>query len=367
MGKLKSSKQKLKNKVRKVKAITLAGILAGSTALNSSCSTLLKTTLNSLEEGRNAISFVKKVYEKEDFNSEIIFLNKEEFDKKMEENQIKDLLLLIHGYGSSYKKFGEVNEEDSPLNIADKVFDGNVLLANYSSNRTVREIALSLLSELEKISLNYKNKFPRMHVLAHSMGGDVARYMVRLKPEYFKVVNFLASPLSGINFGKFNSSLIKTYPELLELEKGEFADNIVDLFQGSEMFKELNKPTEPLDVTYNFYAFLSKKNNPLIPGKDDGLVPVYSAYPYKEISEENFENVKIGNVLFFEGDTDHSSSVYNPSIIGSILYFSKSLDEKIDLRENLPRIDEISKIKILKAPLKELEHRKKYDKRFGIY
>jgi hypothetical protein len=57
------------------------------------------------------------------------------------------------------------------------------------------------------------------------------------------------------------------------------------------MFKELNSKTDSLNVIYNFYVFISKKNNPLVPGKDDGLIPIYSAYPYEDIKNGNFENV----------------------------------------------------------------------------
>jgi hypothetical protein len=356
--KIKEKTKKIrKNIKRKTKALTLAGVLTASILTNNSCSTLLKNTLNSFQEGRDAITFVKNVYtkNKESFTKIILPDN---FNEKVKEGKVKDLLLLIHGFGSSYKKFGNKEDEDSPLNIADKIFDGNVILADYSSNKKVSEIAYSLLSDLEKISLECDNKLPRLHVLAHSMGGDVIRYMVRVRPEYFSVVDIVASPLTGINFGKFNKTLLKTYPEILELERKEITDNINDLFQGSEMFKELNTKTNPLDVIYNFYVFISKKNNPLVPGKDDNLIPVYSAYPYEDIINGNFEDVKIGNVLCFEGDVTHSSSLYNSSIFGSILYFSKNLDKNQDIKNNLPKIDNIPTIKILKAPLKELEYRK---------
>ncbi|NMB66671.1 alpha/beta hydrolase [Candidatus Woesearchaeota archaeon] len=356
--KMKEKTKKIrKNLKRKTKALTLAGALTASLLTNNSCSTFLKNTLNSFEEGRDAITFVKNIYtkNKESFTKIILPNN---LDERIKEGKVKDLLLLVHGFGSSYKKFGDKDDEDSPLNIAYKIFDGNVILADYPSNKKVSEIAYSLLSDLEKISLEYNNQLPKLHVLAHSMGGDVIRYMVRTKPEYFSVVDIVASPLSGINFGKFNKTLLKTYPEILELERREIADNITDLFQGSEMFKELNTKTEPLDVTYNFYVFLSKKNNPIVPGKDDNLIPIYSAYPYEEIINGNFEDVRIGNVLCFEGDVTHSSSLYNPSIFGSILYFSKKLDKSQNIKNNLPKLDDIPTINILKAPIKEIEYRK---------
>jgi len=352
--KTKVIRRKLK---RTRKAITLASVLTASLLTNNSCATFLKNTLNSFEEGRDALAFIKNVYLKNNESFTKLILPKD-FDEKVKEGKVKELLLLVHGFGSSYEKFGKEDDEDSPLNIANKIFDGNVILADYPSNKKVPEIAYNLLSQLEKISLNSENKLPKLHVLAHSMGGDVIRYMVRAKPEYFSVVDLVASPLSGVDFGKFNSSVLKAYPEILELERKEIADNIEDLFKGSEMFKELNTATKPLDVTYNFYVFISKKNNPIVPGKDDGLIPVYSAYPYEDIINKNFEDVKIGNVLCFEGDITHSSSLYNPSIFGSILYFSKKLDKTQDIKNSLPRIEEIPTIKILKAPLKELEYRK---------
>jgi hypothetical protein len=349
-----------KNFKKKTKALALAGILTVSTLTNNNCSSLIKNTLNSFEDGKEMINFVKKVYSKENPGSFKIILS-EDFYKKINSEKIDRLLLFVHGFGSSYKKFGDEKEENSPLNLANKIYNGNVMLFDYSSNKKIPEIAKELISELEKISLNFKNEFPKIDVVAHSMGGDVIRYAVRMKPEYFQVVNFIASPLSGINFGKFNKTLIKSYPEILELEKREISNNIEDLFVNSEMFKELNSKTDSLNVIYNFYVFISKKNNPLVPGKDDGLIPIYSAYPYEDIKNGNFENVKIGNVLFFEGDVNHSSSLYNPSIMESILYFSKNLDINNFFYNpnNLVKPEEIPKIKILKAPLAELEKRKK--------
>jgi hypothetical protein len=132
--------------------------------------------------------------------------------------------------------------------------------------------------------------------------------------------------------------------------------SIKDITLGSDFMNQLNTPTAKLDLEYNFYVFVSKKNSPLIPGEDDGTVNVKSAYPLDLIEKNKFENVKIKGVTFFEGDVNHFS-IDSPDILKTILESLKSEKENFS----------ISKILIPKcSPLEEKTRKFVSDLKKGI-
>jgi len=348
---------------KRLRNITLTGIATTFLLFAGGCTTFLKTAINLSKEGRNAVSSIKESYTNPEKLKSATIEVPENFYEKLEKGEVKDVLLYIHGYTADSSKWGEATNPDSPLSIANRIFDKNVLCANYSSSYKIPEISKQIFSELEKISSNCKGKLPQICVVGHSMGGIIALYMSEDKPEYFKNISPFASPLAGVNFGYLNPYLIKAYPGILGLKR-ELAQNIEDLFKDSDLLKELgsNKKKnfttkEDLEnkVRCNIYVLDSKNHSWLIEGPDDGLVSVDSAYPYEKLVKNQFLGLELGNIIIFEGDVNHYSSTHNPQIIETILLNAKNNDY---LTKHIPTSKEALRVKIPKAPKSELEYRK---------
>lgn len=351
-----------KAKNTKIKNLTLTGLATTFLLFTGGCTTLLKTAINLSKEGRDTVSFVRESYTNPEKMKSATIEIPEDFYEKVEKGQVKDVLLYIHGYTADSSKWGEDTNPDSPLSIANRIFDNNVLCVDYSSSYKIPEISKQIFSELEKIYSTCGGKLPKLCVVGHSMGGIIALYMSEKRPEYFKNINPIASPLSGINFGHLNPYLIKAYPEILGLKR-ELSQNIEDLFKDSCFLEELSSNKKIFTsegelenkVRCNIYAFDSKNNNLLINGPDDGLVSIDSAYPYKKFVQNQFSGLELGHIIIFEGDVNHYSSTHNPNIMETILLNAKNSDY---LTKKIPTPKEALRVKIPKAPESELNYRK---------
>jgi hypothetical protein len=262
----------------------------------------------------------------------------------------------------------EKEETASRLSVMKEVYDNRVLIAGYPSNAGLDTIFPNFEKSLLDFINNYmeKNngKKPRFFTLGHSMGVELSREFSRKNPGYIAHAGLWAGENDGLNMGPFTDFVREAYPKHLErilIEKGmphtkENYQNIDDLIRGSSFLNELNTPTEPSDVEYNFYAVISKNDNPLIPGEDDGVVSIESAYPFQLIKDKKFENVRIGDAIIFTGDVDHFSTT-NLFILRTILTSLKS--EKESYSYELPPIDKAIHIFIPKCPPLEQKTRDK--------
>jgi hypothetical protein len=138
-----------------------------------------------------------------------------------------------------------------------------------------------------------------------------------------------------------------------------------DLHPRSDFVKGINSPSgtsgSALDVTYDFFVFRrTEANNIFIPGRDDSLISPGSAYPHALIKKGAFENVRFGTVVYFEGDVNHYTLIYNPDIVRAILFALKTGDDPLASSGPKKR-GEIVRVRISRAPSWELEQRKKIE------
>ena len=115
-----------------------------------------------------------------------------------------------------------------------------------------------------------------------------------------------------------------------KLSKPEDYSSGLDMIQGSDFLNELNKPksTEPLESELNFYGISStRKGRLVIPGKDDGVVPLKSAIPTELMKENAFGNVLYGEIVAYRTPEGHSSYLYNRYITEDIL---NNIDQSIN-------------------------------------
>ena len=338
--------------MRKGKAKVALCAVLGLELMLGGCSTFIKNTIMSSPPGRFAANFFRSMYCVN--NDKDFFIRvPENFYSRM--NGEDEILLMIHGFGSSADDLGSMDDPNSPVRVAADEFDGKILIANYPSKYTIQDVSERLLSVLEDVRSKYPGEFPRMYVLGHSMGGEVARYMARSRPEYFRNVGLAGAPSEGVDFGAFTSYVSKNYPWLLDLEtKGE-RTCIDDLFRGSDFFRKINTPTKPLDISYSFFAFVNDiDDNRIIPGPDDALVPLFSAYPYDMIRQKKFEDVQIDDLVIFEGDVNHHTFLFNPEIMR---YMLRALKEEKPITKAVPTYDDAVKYTVLEPSPYELSHR----------
>jgi pimeloyl-ACP methyl ester carboxylesterase len=335
------------------------------------------------EDGRNAIA--RAEYNLANHYRNVLSINPAGNFRVEETEPGDDVLLLLHGFGTGEGVWGTLDDRNSPLSVACEVFEGRVLIANYPSTESVGAIAAGLITELAKIEMICGGTIPRLAVFAHSLGGEVARSMVRIKPERFGEVALVSSPNTGLHFGIMTGYVFKyyyKYYEALMLRHGMvpregggghaqyggrsgFHSAIDDLHPKGGFIEGINSrhgtPGDPLDVTYHFFIFQrSGANNIFIPGRDDSLVSPGSAYPYARIRRGEIENVGFGTVMRFRGDVNHYTLIYNPDIVRAIL---RALKAGTDPRASTvpKKHGEVVRVRVPRAPACEIEQRKKIE------
>jgi hypothetical protein len=320
------------------------------------CSSLEKSLLNS-DFGKEGIYFVQNRY-MTNFGKtgRIETYNLSQKDSSPE----KPILFFIHGWSSCLKDYSNEEIGTSRLDVMNEVFENRVIIADYSSARGIKqtfsELDSSFTEFMNEYSENNSGNKPNLIIAGHSMGTQLTRLFVRNHPSDFKKAGLIAGVSEGFNLGMLNSSFKKMVPEYIgkisgkELTEEDY-QSIKDLMEGSPFFKEINTYTLPINIPYNFYILSSKKDNFFIPGKDDGVTRVCSAYPYDLIKAGKFEDVLFGDVLIFEGAVNHS--FYNQNILRKILESLKSestvshtpipLTKSKHFKVSLPTLQEIER------------------------
>ncbi len=327
--------RKIKSKI--IPSIALALSLTG-------CSTLEKFIINS-DVGKEAIFSVQHRYMTgvDNPNCQI-----EDFGiaEKKDESPEKPILFFIYGWGGSLDILlneGK-NEGFSKVDVMREVFENRMIMADYPSNLGIEPAFLGLenpfLEFVKTYSENNSGKKPKIILVGNSFGSQIARLFARKYSSYFEKAGFIAGLNDGLNLGVWTDFVRERFPKYMRevlLEDGKEAttgdyQSIRDILSGSDFFKKINTPTEKLNLEYNFYAFVSKKDSWIIPGEDDNLTGLDSAYPMRLIREKKFENVDVGSVMVFKGDVDHFS-MNNLEILREIMESLKSNNESFSYTE----------------------------------
>jgi hypothetical protein len=289
--------------------------------------------------------------------------------EKEDQNPEKPILFFIHGWGSSLKEFEKQEKitKYSKLDIMKEVFEERVIMADYPSDNSMD----NLFSELEtpffefinNYKLNNNGKNPKLILVGNSMGTQVARLFGRKYPEYFIKEGLIAGVNEGLNFGILTPMFKQEFPKymkkvLVTLNKIPSEENyqcVKDLTTKSAFMKKINTPTSGKRLECNFYGFISNKNSLLIPDRDDGLVSYKSSYPLDLIKKNKFENIQVGEVLYFEGELDHFS-LNNFDVLRKIML---SLKSEKTYSSVPPSYKEVPVIKVLK--LSSFEQQRKQE------
>lgn len=301
-------------------------ILSGSMLLFDGCSSMdsmLESMIVNRPESRTALEIFSSSYER-NMDNDVSIDTVEGFNPKSL-GQGDNIFLLVHGLASNGDSWGEEENPESFISRAKEEFGNNVCIVNYPTDGNISELGDSLIEKLDEFYAGFGKERPEIVALGHSLGGQVTRYIVRRRPEYFKDVILVASPNAGIDI-RFENFFRGFYPEYLnerlsgndEVDSSRPYGTIDDLFPDSSFMESLNSPTRELDITYHFILLNKDKRNIIVPGKDDGLISNRTAYPEDNIREGNFEDVRIGEIIVFEGNIDHYSFTKSPLISENI-------------------------------------------------
>ncbi len=230
-----------------------------------------------------------------------------------------NVILLVHGFAGNSETWGSLENPDSPISVATRYYGNNVIIAEYPTSMDVSSAASSILEKVQDIANS------QIDIVAHSMGGLVARSMVRQNPDLFRSVGLIASPHNGMDLGLLIRYLERRVPRYVDyvfnMNDLEATDSdylrVKDLFPGSYLLSELNSPVElSSKPTYHFFIF-SKTNGTLrlIPGEDDSLLSPRTTNPTSLITSGNFEPVDPYSLITFYGDVRHMQSIHNPEIM----------------------------------------------------
>jgi len=178
--------------------------------------------------------------------------------------------LLIHGFGSSPQVFN-----DPVLPLLNELYNNRVMTFQYPSGLHIS----TNISTLES-KINTLGDVPfTWDIVAHSMGGLVARGYARDHPDAIDKLVTLGTPHQGIQsqflLHSFAESVINLH--LSDVFFNPFSKGAEDIVYASTFMGQINLP----DVV-NAKYYLISGNRPyfistLIPGDDDGLVTVTSA------------------------------------------------------------------------------------------
>ncbi|HTY43902.1 MAG TPA: hypothetical protein VMC80_01535 [Patescibacteria group bacterium] len=224
--------------------------------------------------------------------------------------------LFFYGFGGSLKEFQneEKNNKVSRLSVMKDVFDGKVLLADYPCNMgmdyTFSKLEKSFLDFIEDYHGSF-GKNPNIIIAGHSFGAELARMFAEKYPQYVEKIGLIAGVNNGIEIGSLTEIAKRLYlgylDSLIKNEKCSSAESyhgIDDLITGSDFLNRLNSQAyssaNPAEPEYDIYAFVSKDDNPLISGPDDGIVGLSSSYPYR--LKEFQGSIKIGDAEIIQGN-----------------------------------------------------------------
>lgn len=326
------------SKKSKIKTIALATLL-----LASSCSTI-RTARYKLETKYSP-----------NYSQEFSISETGSFNFKNDYSDEK-ILLLLHGWGGGIEDFMNPEDPKSQFKIADSIFNGRVLRGEYPSNYSSEHIFESFSDELEAYIQNYEYQTqgikPEIVIAAHSYGGILGRHLAKEFPEYVTEVAFIGTPHDGLDAGWFQNLISRNYKknidEILVSDgkklNSERHDSIEDLLKKTDFLESFNQNNESLETLYHFYIIKSTNNNSLlIPGPDDSLVSIKSAYPEELLQNGQFETVRFGSIVEFMGKEDHNTALENEEIMSRIF-----MDLKINNNEQYiiaPKYKDIEKIK----------------------
>lgn len=157
----------------------------------------------------------------------------------------KGIILFIHGFNSSYKIWGDIEQKDSFFMQLYKL--GYTCYSIDFSNTLFTSIVDLADEELEQVIniIEHKNKNRKLVLIAHSLGGVILRYFLdsevkhrfhnvqRLKEELkISLIALLASPNHGI---ALSSSAFKNIPE------ENYNNSPKEFFQGLTSFSSYRK------------------------------------------------------------------------------------------------------------------------------
>lgn len=231
-------------------------------------------------------------------------------------------ILLIHGFAASRAFWGNPMNAYSPYSIASSHYDGNVMIASYPSTASIDDIAERLNDIIRE------NVDERIDVLGYSLGGLVARRMVREDPELFESVGLVATPHKGFEIApitpiarflapRYMSSALEDYE--LEYTPSEL-EGMREPMKGSSFLQELNTSKSlSHQPVYNHFVFSHSSGRRYIRGDDDLLLSTSNTDPRRLISEGNIEDVIHGSISYFIGDVNHFSSFHHPHIAENVI------------------------------------------------
>jgi len=207
----------------------------------------------------------------------------------------EELYLLIHGISSSHEGAWQ---QETPAGVTFQEFveglageNGIVWGFQYDPYRTIETSSDLLYSSLIALLGEVK---PRLTIIAHSMGGIVARHFLKNHADDFEVGHLvlLGSPHGGMvsDSCRVWEDYLGRFSEFVQLERslvdspgakptGLLGPGARQLVKGSAFLEDLNQGwTEPYDINALLIAGEQEgRLSACIEGPDDGLVSVESA------------------------------------------------------------------------------------------
>ena len=182
-------------------------------------------------------------------------------DKTIEATD-KEIVVLLHGLGRT---------PSAMWMLANRLEDAGyvvVRLGYHSLADSPSAILEDITGQIEKCCLE---KSPRLHFVGHSLGGLVIRaYLERSRPENLGHAVLIGSPSGGTEI----VDNLESYRWFQWLGPTSLA-----LGTDNTFFPDSKTPADySLGVIAGFSKTISKANDELLPGDDDGLVAVHSTH-----------------------------------------------------------------------------------------
>ena len=281
------------------------------------------------------------------------------FFERPDAYSLDDICIIIHGWARSADYIKDLDEPGSLYFMAMEHYDGRVWVVNYASSASAEVICQmvrnEITRELFKISSTREDgKLPEIHVVAHSFGSIITRYLVRNNHNGFKFekVALITPPNRGLGISIAAGMFDKHYSQEMERvlsEHGmpndpEYYQSAGDMIIGSEFMGRLNKPSERIDVIYNMYAIIDTSESNLLKGTDH-VVSLKSAYPYRKLLRKGeFEDVLFGSIVFFYGEElTHFSCLSNETVMGKVF---DDLENHTDTTREPPRKVRVDRVRL---------------------
>jgi pimeloyl-ACP methyl ester carboxylesterase len=178
----------------------------------------------------------------------------------------------------------------------------------YPTGLRINSMAYQLFWKL--VNLQTKYQFKKMHMVAHSMGGLVARsFLVDFGVQfpYVKLLISLATPWGGDHMAKLG---VKQSPAVIP--------SWIDMQSDGDFVKSLYR--KKLPETVSFYMFTGHRGsrNPFR-SNNDGTIALASIMDYRSQSEAKM------NYVF---DEDHASIIYSKEVVDRLNFILDGFYEK---------------------------------------